>query len=231
MTRLGHHVLLAAAMALAVLFGCASRGGAPPAIDLSAVCASVANSLECARAIERVQLAREHRVTRRGGVLRLSTRGGDSILLHDRDVEGEAAIWYSYREYLPVLGVYLVHAQYYEGDGYLMVDDADGVETPIHDLPIRSPDGRRFLTLSEDLFAGYNPNAIQIWASGATGLVLEWSYRPPRGEWGPAEGRWVDDDEIRLRKAVIGENGRRELGGEIVIRRAEKGWNWREVVP
>ena len=166
---------------------------------LNDLCQGLLNSYECAQAIERAQLPRYPRqATRDRDRLKLTLKNGKAVVL--KNTAGVSGVSYSFRDYLQGLGYFLVHVQLCEGDAYLMVNDQTGQRQFIHDLPIISPDKTRLVTISMDLEAQYNPNAIQIWRLAPGKMVREWS-REIKG-WGPAGGAWLDHHTITLMKKV-----------------------------
>jgi hypothetical protein len=166
---------------------------------LNDLCRGLLNSYECAQAIERAQLPRHpQHAARQPGRLTLTLKTGKTVVL--KDTQGVSGLHYSFRDYLKDLGYFLVHAQAWEGDAYLMVNDRTGKRQFIHDLPIISPNKARLVTISMDLEAQYNPNAIQVWRLAPAGMVREWSLAP-KG-WGPAGGAWLDNHTITLVKKV-----------------------------
>jgi len=179
------------------------KSGAIVGAQLDELCADIDNSYECAQAIEEHQLKNsEHarRVIRRGGELRLKLNNGRWQTLKDyqKANEDDSVIQYNFREYLPELGYFLVHRQFYEGRDYLMIHDASGRRFPLQDVPVVSPDRRRLITTSNGIMGGYDPNAIQIWRATPRGLVLEQTIKPQG--WGPSGAKWIDNQKISLIK-------------------------------
>ena len=180
-----------------------SKAGTIAGAQLDELCAGIDNSYECAQAIEEHQLKNsEHarRVIRRGGQLRLKLNNGRRQTLKDyqKANEDDSVIQYNFREYLPELGYFLVHRQFYEGRDYLMIHDASGRRFQLQSVPVVSPDRRRLVTTSNGIMGGYNPNAIQIWRVTQRGLVLEQTIKPQG--WGPSGAKWIDNQRISLTK-------------------------------
>lgn len=186
---------------------------------LNDVCRGLFNSYECAQAVERSQLPHYPReVVRQDGSLRLHLRTGKTVTFKD-----SPEVAYSFRDYLAGLGYFLLHFQLLEGDGYLVVNDRTGRKYPIHDLPLFSPDRRRLATLSMDLEAGFNPNALQIWRLTIRSMTLEWSLKPK--EWGPSEGIWLDNQTLKVvQKIPQGEYRDSYRQRTILIKKTAAGW-------
>ena len=92
-------------------------------------------------------------------------------------------------------GLDLVEIGYYEGGGFLAIDQHGG-STLIAGEPLVSPDSQRFATLSLDLEAEYQPNVNEIWRLRAGTLRLELAVRSD--EWGPSEARWRDSATVEF---------------------------------
>lgn len=227
------------ALPAAALFACG--GGNPPrnepapdlAPDVATLCEGITNAYDCGRRVEQYQIGRLPQYASRTGdtlLVRLAT--GAVARFVDRNVEDETGVWYVYHAFLPAVAYHVVHVLLYEGTGYQAVNHMNGDVVNVHGPPVVSPDGRRFATASEDLEAGYNPTAIQIWRLDAQGAVLEWTLEPGDGTrsaeddpWGPHDLRWVTPTEIRVRQVRFDiETNVRRVGGEVVIRLTNGEW-------
>jgi len=168
---------------------------------LNDICQGLENSYDCAQAVERAQLPKYPRqVARQKGELRLTLKTGKTVVLKDSGDEvgkGVATvIFYSFRDYLKDIGYFLVHTAFWEGDGYLMINDHTGYQYRIHDLPILSPDRKRLATISFSV--AYNPSDIQIWQLTPVAMTLEWTLDPE--DWRPSGGVWLDSSTLILVK-------------------------------
>jgi hypothetical protein len=193
---------------------------------LSDHCRGLENSFDCARAIERAQLPRYAQdVTRQDGNLKLTLKTGKTLVL--KDTPGVSGMSYSFRDYLPNLGYFLVHVQLWEGEGYMLVNDRTGKKYHLDDLPIISPDRTRLVTLSYDLDARYNPNAIKVWRLSPEKLVLEYSLEPK--DWGPAGGAWLDHQTVSLTKKIpMGEYHQDFRQVPMLLKKTPTGWQLTE---
>jgi hypothetical protein len=163
----------------------------------AAVCDTLDNSFDCARAVEARQLPASERVARRGDTLLIALGGGDTLRLADRDTGRPASREYhSFQARWPDHGLVLVQKQYYEGSEFLLIAEGTGDVTRLPDWPILSPDGDRFAVLSLDLVAGYGPNTLQLWAFEDGEPKREWETEP--SQWGPRDGRWLSPDTLRF---------------------------------
>lgn len=180
-----------------------------PQTRLDDLCTGLDNSYECAKAIERHQLELPEyrdRVNRSGGQLRLKLTNGRWHTIRDfqRRNDEASTIKYSFRDYLPDIGYFLVHRQFYEGIDYLMIDERNGRRFALQELPVVSLDRQRLVTASNGIIGGYSPNSVQIWRVTRSGLVLEQTIRP-RG-WGPSDAKWIDNQTIDLTKTFPAAN-------------------------
>ncbi len=65
---------------------------------------------------------------------------------------------------------------YYEGSGFLLVDDRSGRQTRLNGMPFFSPEGDRFLVAPYDEENDPGPNNLEIWRRDGDGAVLEWAH-------------------------------------------------------
>jgi len=131
--------------------------------------------------------------------------GGPPVVLQDDTTEGARFVRHAYRAHLASIGAHLVELRHYEGSSYLLIDARSGAATPLSGPPVVSPDGRRFVTTSMDLEAGYDPNEIEIWRVTDSVRQLEFSHRPDG--WGPSDAVWRDTATIELRKHEMAPDG------------------------
>jgi hypothetical protein len=202
---------------------------------LNDICRGLENSYDCAQAVERAQLPKYPRqVVRQKGELRLTLKTGKTVVLKDSEEKvGETVskfIFYSFREHLKNIGYFLVHTQFWEGDGYLMINDRTGRQYRIHDLPILSPDQQRLATISFSV--AYNPSDIQIWRLTPVSMTLEWSLEPE--DWRPSGGVWLDNDTLTLVKQFPIMDFYKDLTFRqeaAVLQKGPSGWNLEQPAP
>ena len=158
---------------------------------------SGSNSLHCARGIERKKLAEtRNAVTRSGAALKVRT-AKRTVALVDNRSDGDTSVAYSYLGFSKQLNSHVIHVQYYEGGAYLVIHHQSGQRGRPSGFPIASPDGKHFLSLSEDMFAGYNPNNIEIWRVMSGRFRKVANYEPG---WGPHRGNWLDGGRTLILK-------------------------------
>lgn len=188
-------------------------------VQLNRACRNIQNSYECAQAVEKTQLPRYPQlVSRQGGTLRLTLKSGKVVELKDVNIDGQElkTVLYSFREFLPDLGYYLVQEDFYEGGGYLMVNYQNGKRYSLHDLFLLSPDRKRLATVLNS--EAHNPTAIQIWNISPEKMTLEWSLEPK--VWGPTDGAWQNNDTLTFAKT--NDNGTRLE--TMMVRKDQTGW-------
>ena len=132
------------------------------------------------------------RVFRNGRRLALRSRDRLVVLEDDCSVS-ESAIRYLFEYHLSGPGYFQVGVSLHEGRETLLVNDRTGERTWLKAPPLISPDHKRFVTMSMDLEASYNPNEIQIWRLEPAGPVLEYSANFGE-QWGPSDPVWKDLD-------------------------------------
>ena len=179
-------MLLACAVAILMLFACSLPTG-------------VGDSSESAR-IKRFS----SRVERRGDVLHLSIASGPDATYTDMDECDNWDTCHTFRfvDYFGDVGYYLLHIQYYEGDGHYMVSDKSGEDYYVQEPPNFSPDRRRFVSVSAS--EAYDLNGVFIWRLEGSKLVSELRYEPfepPVNEYALyGFVGWKDDRTILLNK-------------------------------
>lgn len=113
------------------------------------------------------------------------------------DTPDEFGRYYTFRGYFPGVGYWLTH-NLYEGSRDYLVDERDGQEFQIFGEPIFSPSGNKFLSVSSDIEAQYNPNGFQIWEKRETGYhkTLEIS----QSEFGILDPVWENEDSFYFKR-------------------------------
>jgi hypothetical protein len=195
-------LLLAAGV---VIGGCAPAADPDPMVDPYAACYGDEERAACFRKVERTQLrAARGRVVRDGPVLRITPAEGEPVVLRDDTADVDRLERFRYRAFLREAGHHLVKVSFYEGDAHLLVSDRTGSQTYLPAAPLFSPDGARFASVSMDLDAFHNANAVQVWQASREKPVLEWQLDLNRelGQraWGPSDARWIDGRTLELVK-------------------------------
>jgi hypothetical protein len=156
------------------------------------------NTLACARGIEKTHLAKKnHAVTRVKDTLKIQLAKRTVRVTDATTKNGDKLITYSYLGFDNKLNIHIILVQREEGDGYMVIHHYSGQRALPSGYPLASPDGKNFLSLSEDLTAGNGPNNIEIWRISAGQFSKDANFEP---EWGPHTGRWLDSGHVQIAK-------------------------------
>lgn len=200
---------LAVLGSLALLGGCAARGGTPlPSPDADragadpyATCRAADpgpkdDPARCLRDVEARLLAGAAGRARRVGA-RLELRAADTVVAEfaDRTAEGEEFVRYRYGGWLARAAQHVVMVDLYEGAGVVAVDGRTGRVAELLGRPELSPDGARLAAANVDLVAAYTDSGLQVWRVTGEGLELEWGL-DGGGRWGGSTPRWLAPDRL-----------------------------------
>jgi hypothetical protein len=173
-----------------------ARGLGP---ELEALCDGILNSHECARAIERYQLARKPiGATRSGPELIITPQSGAPVILRDSDektlVTGH---WYQYLKRLSQPGYHLIQVQYYEHQRFLLINAVTGAMLELQGVPVVSPASKRFATgwKTSPGVLGPTTGEINIWAFTPDGPRIEFKYAVDG--WAPESFEWQGTREVQ----------------------------------
>ncbi len=156
------------------------------------------NTLRCARGIERKLLAGNgNAIKRSDGVLEIHTARKTITLVDKHTDSWDDTVVYSYLGLSKKLNSHILYVQYYEGGAYMVIHHYSAQIASPSGYPIASPDGKHFLSISEDMYAGYSPNNIEIWQVASGSFRKLASFDP---EWGPHRGSWLDYRRVRIDK-------------------------------
>lgn len=156
------------------------------------------NTFHCARGIERKELsAKGNAVRRSDDTLRLRLETKTVSLVDNPTESGNSSVSYSYLGFSRKLNSHILHVQYYEGGAYMIIHRHSGQHAFPSGYPLASPDGKHFLSLSEDMFAGYSPNNVEIWQVRSGEFRRVASYEP---KWGPHSGSWASVRRVLIEK-------------------------------
>lgn len=111
------------------------------------------------------------------------------------DIEAPA---YNFDHYFPETDYVLLHAQYYEGDAYTLVNRKNGFAKEIYGVPYFSPDKKSFISISLDLDAAYNFNGIEYYL--IQGDTVTKQFEVGMSRCGPVQAKWTSDSTIVLEK-------------------------------
>lgn len=160
---------------------------------------------------------------RDGNALVLNRTDGQIELLEDvqEDSRSEGVV-YAVHDYLPSIKAVIVHTIFWEGDGYLFVDQKSGRRTYLDAAPVLSPGGHHLVTASMDLATAYNPNRLQIWRLGTSGPELEWEWEAE--DWAPDDPRWLNETTVTFSKHSNDYTDESAVPIPAVILKTDDGW-------
>jgi len=156
------------------------------------------NGGNCARGIERKMIGKKRStVTRVKDTLRIPLATRTVKLADGRSKHDDKSITYSYLGFDKKLNLHIIHIQRDEGDGYMVIHHYSGQRALPSGYPLASPDGKSFLSISEELFGGSRPNNIEIWSITSGRFSKDASFEPT---WGPRMGQWLTPDRVQIAK-------------------------------
>lgn len=159
-----------------------------------------------ARQVERECLERlEGQVHRMGEVLELRLASGSVKRFEDntracRDGDAGKCVRYKLESFLPAHNTFVVRASGYDGFGdsdYLLVDSRSGRLVNLRGFPEYSPDGARFVSLSE--CAPFCDTKVEVWSVRFGKTKLEWKREFGALDEGTSFEGWDGTDRFRIR--------------------------------
>ncbi len=138
------------------------------------------------------------RAEKHGGLLVVTLDGGRRVELKDtpyqREINNvEEVRVHSYVGYEPAIRQHVVEIRYYEGRGFVLLDDRTAARNRVCGLPVVSPSGHRFACGDTDI--AYGSPGIEIWRVTPERIEKEFSTaleRPPRTI------TWLGEDRLRV---------------------------------
>jgi hypothetical protein len=165
---------------------------------LNSLCLAIQSSGACADAIEKHQLSRGVKgATRTAERLSITLANGKRVELRTEGDGEPGGTSYRYLQYLPAIGFHLVHVQYYEGNEYLLVSNANGSRQLVPDLPRISPDRSRLVAVSAS--EAYNVNGVFVYRIKDGRISPVFAHEPEEYALYTFV-RWKDANSIELKK-------------------------------
>lgn len=214
---------------LLVLAGCATAPAR--SVDLlgpEALCAEGSDALRCGQTIEAVQLETfGGRVRREGGTLslRIGEREGLSFTDSPPEARRDEARRFTFRDYLPAPGFYLLGEHFAAGTSWLLVHAGSGATYRVDGLPLFSPDGAYALVLP--VGAEGRVTGIQLWRADGDTVAMTWVHTPPTAEaaqWSVSQPVWTGARAVRLVQSVTDPGGTRFREEPLLLRQGPAGW-------
>lgn len=104
---------------------------------------------------------------------------------------------HTYEQFFEEFGYYSVRVQWYEGNGYKLINYNNGAIIYLPGRPYFSPDGKYMVSVNSDLIAGYSENVIEMYENNNNNLKLIWRYSPRN--FGPFLAKWVNNRDLILK--------------------------------
>ncbi|HPQ08150.1 MAG TPA: hypothetical protein PK995_02885 [Bacteroidia bacterium] len=86
----------------------------------------------------------------------------------------------------------------------MMVNKKNGFKCYIIGLPYISNDGKKIISINEDLLSGYSFNGIELYSIFKDSLKLEFSKKLDK--WGPFDIKWINEKQILLKRRILDSN-------------------------
>jgi hypothetical protein len=136
----------------------------------------------------------------------------------DKSAEDSDVAIYRYVGRYSRAAVDLVHVQYYEGDGWILVERTSGSTLEMAAMPLLAPNGRTFAAVSDA--EDYNDHGVQIAALGRGRLAmaarLDASF--------PCDGVWRGSNILDFRVLTSPDVSDESTWRPAVVRRERQGW-------
>lgn len=133
-------------------------------------------------------------VKRVGKSLFLTLKDSKKVELADKGDDTDELEHYIYQGRLKGISHYIVRVQYYEGGGYLVINENSGEMVHIIDPLVVSPSKKYAIAGNCDLVAGYTFNGIELYEIQNNNLVLV-GKKELEG-WGPKKLYWQNDSTL-----------------------------------
>jgi hypothetical protein len=190
--------------------------------DLSRLCKGDNSSTECAERIENYQFKKGvSDVSRKGKQLIIALKGEKKNIFTDSEPDDSNGRWYRYREYLSSIKYHLIHLQYYEGGGYVLLNANNGKYKVIENIPVISPDKTRIAVIS--YCDAYCSPGIAIMRITDEDIISEFSLKPEY--WASGKLQWVNDNNIKVNIEIpVYDKETKFLKKTFYIYRLKNGW-------
>jgi hypothetical protein len=189
---------------------------------LWSLCKGINNSMECAEKIENYQFKKGvSGVSRTGKKLIIVLQSGKKIIFTDSEPDDSNGKWYQYREYFSSITCHLIHLQYYEGEGYIVLNANNGKYEIIEHIPSISP-GRIRIAVISYCDAYCNPG-IEIYKLTDKDIIKEYS-RPSKEYWFSGNLQWLDDNNIKVTIKVWSDHYKKTEDRAFFLFYADNGW-------
>jgi hypothetical protein len=146
-------------------------------------------------------------IQKKDSIISIRCRSGLVTLTEHTTTDGEGYQDYKYAGTLKDNPTAVFSEGFNLGLDYVLVNAHSGKKNMLWALPQLSEDGKKIVSASYDLDAGFMHNGIQVYAVEVDSLRLLWQQEFE--DWGPAQVKWVDNHTIIIKQmGPAGENGK-----------------------
>lgn len=128
------------------------------------------------------------------------TDGAKDSLCNNRNEYAEMDFrdWH-FDKYWSKVPALAVSSQFYESDGYLLIDLENGKRMWTYNIPIMNLSGKRFMSYRSGGI--HDNNGVQVIIRKDNDFSVEFSFQPL--EWGPKEVLWINDSSLLIWKRQL----------------------------
>lgn len=140
---------------------------------------------------------------RKGHTLFLRLNNGQTVPLEDNTAEDGNFTNFTYKGYYSDIRHFGAFVGYYEGSGYLLVNQQTGEKINTWAPPVISPDKKYILCPSKDLEAGFDNNGFELlsYNNGKIDSLGEIALT----KWAPGRIKWIDNTTLVAEYVTVNE--------------------------
>lgn len=158
------------------------------------------NSYQLALDIEKYQHSKFGEKFKRdsSGLFVKLDNGKWNLLGLNKDLEESDNVFeYYFKEH----GFYSIYVQWWEGNGYKLVNHINGEVIDMYGRPYFSPDGKFVISVSSDVLARFSYNGFQLFRNINGKLDYLGSFEPE--DWGPYSVKWIENDRLVFKSQSV----------------------------
>ncbi|WP_444936128.1 hypothetical protein ACJJIW_19525 [Microbulbifer sp. JMSA004] len=169
-------------------------------------CSDIHNSMSCARSIESSLSDQISHIQRtQPGHLTIALNSGKSLTYTDTFPANSPSKHTAYSAIDQITDyLLLIHQQFWEAHSYILLDLRNGHEYSLAGYPLLSPQGGYLFVAEQDLDAGFNENALQVYKLSENTLDLLYELKPEK--WGPDQVYWTTENTVSFIKKQLNPN-------------------------
>ncbi|WP_444928151.1 hypothetical protein ACJJI4_11445 [Microbulbifer sp. TRSA002] len=169
-------------------------------------CIDIHNSLNCARSIESGLSDQVNHIQRtQPGHLTIALNSEKSLTYTDILPANSPAEHIAYSAIEQITdNLLLIHQQLWEAHSYILLDLRNGHEYSLAGYPLLSPQGGYLFVAEQDLDAGFNENALQVYKLSENTLDLLYELKPEN--WGPEQAYWTTENAVSFTQKQLNPN-------------------------